>query len=214
MLTYTSQIVDLVNWVMLHVSKYLGIETCRVDFIPFKLTDDDALRNMLLEMVKEGQGAPSTLFEAFGMDFEKELEAKQRDTITQSIKDVETKFVVDQAVFLASKEIVDKFDKDNDYRSSLTKAQAIAQQLYQGDEMEVVQILNNLQVTDFPMFILVSRLLEEFQASQQTAAEPGMNDEQPQPGKPGGSGADNKGGDSKSSSKPTPDKKPTPKKED
>ena len=48
MLTYTDQIVTFVNWVMLHVSKYLGIETCNISMVPFKLTDDNSLRQMLV----------------------------------------------------------------------------------------------------------------------------------------------------------------------
>lgn len=171
MSTYTDQIMGLVNWVMLHVSKYLGIETCEVSLVPFKLTDDDNLRQALLNLLQNGAAAPSDLYESYGMDYSKVLDKMQEDAILKATKDVETKFAVEQAVFLASKNVVDRFDKDNDYRTALARAQAIAQQLYMADPMARLQVLDNLQVTDYPMYVLVSHLIEAFEEQQSMQAE-------------------------------------------
>lgn len=160
--TYTSQMMEMVNWVMLHVSNYLGIEHCHVDLIPFKLTDNDALQQALLALVGEGKASESTLFEAFGLDFDKELEKMHNNAIDKAVNEVRTKFATEQAVFLESRNVTDKFDKDSDYRTSLSKAQAIAQQLYQADPMVKVQVLGDLKVTDYPQYLLVFALLEEF----------------------------------------------------
>ncbi len=183
MTTYTDQIQTLITWVMLHVSKYLGIETCKVSLTPFKLTDDDSLRNMLVEMQKLGQGSPSTLYEAFGLNYQDELEAGHNDAIAKATMDIETQFAVEQASFLASKEVVDRFDKDNDYRSTLAKAHQLAQGLYQADDMMKVQVLSELQVTDYPMYLLVARLLEEFQENVLAQEEGGLGEDGPK--KPG-----------------------------
>lgn len=159
---YTDQMMEMVNWVMTHVSSYLGLEKCKVNLIPFKLTDDDNLRQALLQLMENGQVSPSTFFETYGKDYNEELESMKKDAIAKAVNDVETKFAVEQAIFISSREVTDKFDKDNDYRTTLAKAQEVAQQLYQADDMAKITILNQLRVTDYPMYMLVNMLLEEF----------------------------------------------------
>lgn len=193
MLVYTSQIQGLIDWMMLRVSKYLGLETCPVKLQDFKLTDDDSLRQMLVQKSMAGDNSisESTLFEAFGIDYAEELESVQKDMLAKAVKDIETKFLVDQATFVASKEMVDKFDKDSEYLNSLAKAQAIAQQLYGVDYMTQMTELNQLEVTDYPMYLLVGRLLDEFMEGQ--AAQGGMDEE----GEDGAPGNGEKPGDKK-----------------
>lgn len=172
MATYTGQIDGLINWAMTRVSKYLGIETCKVTLTPFKLTDDDSLRQMLLQLHANGESSPSTLYEAFGMNYADELKSIESDAILKATSDVRIKFAVEQAVFVAAKEVVDKFDKDSNYRSVLTKAQGIAQQLYQmPDENQQRAILGDLRVTDYPMFLMVSQLMVEFSEQSMNQAQ-------------------------------------------
>lgn len=191
MLTYTDQMVDLVNWVMLHVSKYIGIETCDISFVPFKLTDDDSLRQALLQLVATDQAAPSDLYESFGMDYAKVLERQKEDKILKATSDVETKFVTDQAMFLASRNVVDRFDKDNDYRNALSKAQAVAQQLYQADPVTRLTVLDSFQVTDYPMYVLVSHLLATFDEQQTNTG--AMGGDPNDPNAQGGQGGQGEG---------------------
>jgi hypothetical protein len=205
MTTYTDQMVNMINWVMLHVTKYIGIETCDVTLVPFKLTDDDSLRQALLQMVATDQAAPSDLYESFGMDYAKVLDRMKEDKILKATSDVETKFVTEQAMFLASKNVVDRFDKDNDYRTALAKAQNIAQQLYQADPMMRLTVLDSFQVSDYPMYVLVSHLLATFDEQQAGAMGEDPNAEGAQAGAQGqGQGAEGKkeGGDKPSSAKP------------
>ncbi len=199
--TYTDQIVTLTNWVMLHVSKYLNIETCKVSLVPFKLTDDDGLRQALLTLMEAGEGSASTLYESYGMDYKEELEKRKQDAISKAISEMETKFQIDQAVFAASRNVVDKFDKDNDYRTALAKAQVMAQELYSMDPAQRIPLLQGLAMEDYSSFVLVSRLLEEYDENVAMAAQ---NDPEAQGG-PGGKAA---GGDKKPEKK---DNKPTSK---
>jgi hypothetical protein len=217
--TYTTQMMDFVNWAMMHVSNYLGIEYCKVGLVPFKLTDDQALQQMLIAMVAEGRASESTLNEAFGMDYEDELEKIHKDAISKAVHEVKMKFAVEQAVFLASREVTDRFDKDSDYRTSLAKAQGIAQQLYQEDPMVQTQILGQLKVTDYPQYLLVFALLEEFAGQAQAQEEGTPNGTSTSSGETSSTGTPEAG-----KSKPTqgtPDKakpvsgnKPTPPKKD
>ena len=175
MLSYTMQINALLNWLMPRISKYLGIETCPVKLTPFRLTDDDGLRNMLLQLYPEGGVSPSTLYEAFGRDYPEELKSIEKDAIMKATSDVNIKFAVDQAQFTASKQIVDHFDNNSDYRNMLAKAQTTAQQLMQvGDPNMQRQIMGQLRLEDYPQYLMVNSLIAEYQeqtmASNEVAA--------------------------------------------
>jgi len=221
MFSYTTQVNELINWIMTRVSKYLGIETCKVTLSDFKLTDDDGLRNMLLQLHATGTGevSPSTLFEAFGKSYEDELKSIKQDAIMKAVSDVEIKFSVEQATFIASKEVVDRLDKDSDYRNMLAKAQGIAQELYQmQDENQQRAILGELRVQDYPMYLMATTLMTEYSEQTQMQAETDQatnaadNSGQPSgpPGKPATKPAA-KGADAKGDSASKPKAKPTPK---
>lgn len=201
LLTYTNQILKLVEWIMLRVTKYLSIETCKVDLVPFKLTDDDNLRQMLMQYALQGQASMTTLYEAFGMDYEDELEKIREDASSKAINDARMKLEVDQSVFLATKEIQDKFDQNNDYRSALAKAQAAVEELINADDSYKRQVLGMLKIEDYAMYLMVSKLLEEHNEAnrQQMQAEQAMaaaNGADPAGGNPGGgpAGVDSSGG--------------------
>jgi hypothetical protein len=187
--TYTSQIEGLLNWVMTRVSKYLGIETCKVTLTPFKLTDDDALRQMLLQLHTTQECSPETLFEAFGMKYDDELKSQEKAAILKATSDVRTKFAVDQAVFVAGKEVVDRFDNNSDYRTVLAKGQAIAQELFSmTDEKQQMAVMGQLRVEDYSMYLMVSQLLSEYAEQSQMNAQTASMQQEAAGGEPGGSG--------------------------
>lgn len=175
--TYTGQIDGLINWVMGRVSRYLGIEACEVHLTPFKLTDDDSLRQMLLQTYMQGEQtgngpAASTVYEAFGMDYAEDLKRKQKDAILKANSDVNIKFAVEQATFIAAKEVTDRFDKNSDYRTMLSKAHEYVQQIMQmGDETAKLQILGQLRVEEYPLYLVIMSLLKEYTEQAQAQAE-------------------------------------------
>lgn len=212
--TYTSQIDAFIMWVMTRVSKYLGIETCGVKLAPFKLTDDDGLRQMLLQLHATQECAPSTLYEAFGMVYADEVKKQEKDAIIKATSDVQIKFATEQAIFAAAKEVVDKFDNNSDYRNVLTKAQGIAQQLFESpDEAAVREALGQLRVGDYAMYLMVSQLLTEFSEqtmgqAEQTAAVANAEEGKAPPGaKPKSGGASDKKDSGASKPKPKPESK-------
>lgn len=210
--TYTSQINAFITWVMTRVTKYIGIETCPVKLVPFKLTDDDGLRQMLLQLHATDECSPSTLYEAFGMNYADELKSKEKDAILRATSEVHIKFATEQAVFAAAKEVVDKFDNNSDYRNILTKAQGIAQQLFESpDEAAVREAMGQLRVGDYPMYLMVSQLLVEFSEqttmqAEQTAAVAGA-EEGKAPPKPKADGAGAKKDSAASKPKPKTESK-------
>jgi hypothetical protein len=169
LLTYTSQIETLLEWVMLRVSKYLGVEECKVTLTPFKLTDDDNMRQVLLNLQGAGKASVSTVLESYGIKYEDELRRIREDAVEEAINQAKTQLEVDRGVFLAAKQMADKFDANNDYRTALGKAQEIAEQLHSMDLASKRQILTQYKIEDFAMYLMVSKLLEEF--TQQESAE-------------------------------------------
>jgi hypothetical protein len=167
MLCYTGQIEDLISWIMLRVSKYLSLDTCEVTLTPFKLTDDQNLQQMLMASVGANNGSLTSLYESFGMDFGEELDKMRTDAVARAVSEVQTKLQVDQSTYLAAKETGDQFDRNNDYKTALAKAQQIAEELYTADDGVKRAILNRLKLEDYGMYILVGKLLEEYMENQQ-----------------------------------------------
>lgn len=185
MLCYTGQITELISWIMARVSKYLGIETCEVDLTPFKLTDDPNLQQMLLQTVQNNNGSLSSLYESFGMKFSQELDNMREDAVARAVNEVKTKLEVDQSTYLAAKETGDSFDRNNDYKVALAKAQQIAEQLYTADDGTKRAILNRLKLEDYAMYMLVGKLLEEYAEEQASQIQQVGPDGKPIPGQPG-----------------------------
>jgi hypothetical protein len=66
MLSYTTQIEKLMDWIIKKVTTYLNITYAKVTLAPFRLADDDVLKANLIQMAhKPGGGgvSKSTLFE-------------------------------------------------------------------------------------------------------------------------------------------------------
>jgi hypothetical protein len=190
---------------MARVSKYLNLETCDVDLAPFKLTDDLNLQQMLIQAVQSNNGSLSSLYESFGMNFGEELDKMREDAISRAVSEVKTKLEVDQSTYLAARETGDSFDRNNDYKTALAKAQQIAEQLYTADDGTKRAILNRLKLEDYAMFMLVAKLLEEYAENQQAqmAMQQVGPDGKPIPGQPGQQAPAGPGGEEKAADEPT-----------
>lgn len=162
LLTYTSQVEGLIEWVMTRVTKYLTMETCAVTLTPFKLTDDDNMRQILLNLQGQGKASTSTLLESYGIKYEDELNRIREDAVEEAVNQAKMQLEVDRGVFLAAKQMTDKFDQNNDYRTALSKAQQIAEQLHGSDMSTRRQVLNQFKIEDFALYLMVSKLLEEY----------------------------------------------------
>jgi hypothetical protein len=171
---YIEQILGFVNWAMSRSAKYLTLEICNVTMTPFRLIDDDNLKTTLMGLLQSGSASLSSVYASFGMDYDEELSKMRDDSISKAANDIKTKSGVDKAVFMASKETADKFDREDDYKTALTKAQAYMEQLLQASPDAQRQGMNQLQVEDHAMYLMVSRLMEEY-----------MSNPQGQPGQPG-----------------------------
>ena len=193
MLCYTGQIVELISWIMSRVSKYLGIETCEVELTPFKLTDDPNLQQMLLQASQTNNASMTDLYESFGMQYKDVLDNMREDAVARAVNDVKTKLEVDQSTYLAAKETGDTFDRNNDYKTALAKAQQIAETVYTADDGTKRAILNRLKLEDYAMYMLVAKLLEEYEEEQAAQVQQVGPDGKPIPGQQGQQGQPGQG---------------------
>lgn len=188
---YVDQIEGLIEWVMTSIAKFLSIEPVGVSLAPFRLTDDDALRQILLQLAQNNLAAPSDLFESMGLDYTEVLRKLRSDTVKKAVNDARTQLEVDKAVFLETKKLDEKDGEDSEYKQALAKAQQLAEQLVNVDESSKRQVMNQLRVEDYAMYLMVGKLLEEYNtanrakldaqlATQAAAGKPGE-------GGPGGS---------------------------
>lgn len=158
---YTSQIEDFIGWFVTRLSKYLTIPTQKVTLVPFKLTDDDELRQVMMNLTQLGKMSISSLLESFGLSYKDELDKMKNDTIAAAKSQVETKMEVDKAQFLAAKSDGPQPESSSDYAASLEKAQELASQLNGADIGTRRSILGQLRVGEYPMYLMVSKLMEE-----------------------------------------------------
>lgn len=159
--SYVDQIEELINWIMSTTSRYLGADIRKVTLSPFKLADDDSLRQVLLNLVSQGQASFSSLYESYGMDYEDELRRIREDAAAAARNKVQTQVEVERAEFLASKDAGDIVSKDDSYKNTLAQAQQAAEQLASADEGTKRQVLNELKLSDYAMYLMVAKLLEE-----------------------------------------------------
>jgi hypothetical protein len=160
---YTGQIIDLIRWIMARSTTYLSLENVKIDLVPFKLTDDDMLRQFLLQMVQAGEGSASTLYESYGMDYKEELDRMKDDAIATARNKIETQVEIEHAEFLAAKIAGDMFDRNTEYKTVLAKAQEAAQQLQTMDGQTQRLALNEMKLTDYTSYLMTMKILQDEQ---------------------------------------------------
>lgn len=166
---YVDQVEELITWIMSRVCRYLGADNAKVTLAPFKLTDDDSLRQFLMQATQSGQASWSTLYESFGIDYEDELRRIREDAVAAARNKIETDLEVERATFLASKDAGQTMGKDEEFKSALGRAQQMAEELAQSDETTKRQYLNQLKVNDLATYLMVSKLLEDINEASSKA---------------------------------------------
>lgn len=156
---YVGQLEEFLDWLFERVSNYIGIESCKVSLVPFKLTDDDALRQMMVQLYQAGQLSKGSLFDALGIDVDEDGKRSIQDAINRELTTLRTEQQVNQAVFFEGRKIQQE-SKDSEYKDSLEKAYALTEQLLSADDPTRMHTLKQLELHDEAMYLMVSRLLE------------------------------------------------------
>lgn len=170
--SYVTQLEEFIDWTMVKVSNYLNIEYKKVTMEPFKLLDDDVFKNGVLGLAQANKVSTTTLFETFGLDYTKELDKLKEESVAQARNGIETAYETEQAQILAGKDIGKKIGENGgDYKKILDEAQAYAEQLYAADEGSRRSTLHQLKLNSYPLYLMVSKLIEEYKKSPEHEAE-------------------------------------------
>jgi hypothetical protein len=209
LLNYTMQLEGLINWIMHKVATYLSLPLCGVTLAPFRLADDDVMKQNLIELLKTGNISLSTVMESMGLDYSKELENIKDDMVEKAQNQIKTKFEVDQATFMAAKKTGDRLDQNTDYQAILVQAQQLAMQLGGPDAAASNEMLAELRIQNYPLYVMTMKLLEEQQAGMvQAPATDGTppNEASTSEGGGSGGGAPSGGGDGEPTDEQDPHK--------
>ena len=158
---YVGQLKELINWIMEKIAQYLSIEITETKLVPFKLTDNEALKAAMLDMWKDKVISASTLLEAYGMDYDEELDKMGDDQISMAEKQIEIDFKLERAMHAKSKGLQSEKDSSG-YEDSRKEAYNIANKVITAQTPEAQRdILFKLQNTDPTMYQTVMRMLND-----------------------------------------------------
>lgn len=170
LLSYIGRLQELIDWIIKKITSYLSLDTVQVTLEPFKLIDDDLLKQLLLQINQAGKISDSTFLEKLGLDFTDEREKMKEEAASLSKYEVETQFEVEQARVIAAKGAGKDMKDDTDMQNILSKAQSLAEQLYQADDGTRRSFLNQLKIEDYTQYLLVSKILDETHQSEEHKA--------------------------------------------
>lgn len=164
--SYIGQVEELLEWVFSKTASYIGIAYQKVSLVPFQLTDDDLLKNILSTLSQTGNVSMTTVYESMGKSYEEELEKMLEEAKLKARHDVRMQFEVEQSQYLEGLEINKLNERDDSYMEILRECQNIASQLIGADEGSSREVLNELKVTDYAKYLMVAKLIEEGRAAQ------------------------------------------------
>lgn len=191
MISYTSRLQDLIDWINGKIAAYLNIESVPITLQPFKLYDDDNLKQILTSLAQTGMVSQTTYLNELGLDFEKEQDNLQQEANSKAKYQVDTQYSVEQAQVMAARDKGKDMNENEETKTLLDKAQEMADQLYQADEGTRRSFLAKLKTGDYTQWLLVSKILEEYKKSdihqeqtQQGVQQVAENTSQDQTGNP------------------------------
>jgi hypothetical protein len=159
--SYIGRLQDMIDWITSRVAAYLTMESVKVSLIPFKLLDDEILKQLLLQLAQLGKASDKTLFEELGLDWSEEQEHIKNEATIRAKMAVETEYEVGEAQFVAARGAGEKMAENEEYQNILMEAQTIAGELLGADENARRTILGELKVQEYAMYVMVNQLIKE-----------------------------------------------------
>jgi hypothetical protein len=195
--SYISRLEDLIEWIVTKTASYINMEVVKTTLEPFKLLDDELLKQTLTQLVMQDKASMTTLFEELNMDFSKEMKTMKEEKSSLAALQVEMQYEAEQAQFLAAKKAGELFKQDDEFKMALQKAQAMAEQLYSVDDNTRTIYLAQLKAMDYSQWLMVSKLLGDMLnqplGPQNLSPEPNGEVSEGSPGKGGGGGESGNG---------------------
>ena len=168
LLTYTSELNELLQWITDKSCKILGWGTVDVELTEFKLIDDVQQKQLIMQLNQQGQLiSNTTIAEINDFDLKKERDRRQQEqldevrfqqTLQLKIQKLQQS-LAQQAQSQASLGQGMQYDQ----QQVLAQADGIAQQLMSLDPGMRKSQLHSLQVEDAVMYAVVIQQLEQYQ---------------------------------------------------
>lgn len=165
--SYVGQIKELLTWISDQVKDWLQIEPCELGLTPFQLTDDDNVKNILLNLQQSGKVSATTLYESVGRSYAEELDRIVEDQKAEARAQVRAEFEITQAKYLEATKLKSGIKEDSGYLDVLQRAQELVTQLGSLPPEEVSEYLNHLMTEDYGMYTLIMDLMQKAQAGMQ-----------------------------------------------
>jgi hypothetical protein len=172
LLTYTSELNELLQWLTDKSCKILGWNSVDVELTEFKLIDDVQQKNILLSLNQQSQLiSNTTIAELNDFDLKKERERRKQEALDemrfQQELQLETqKLQQSLAQQSRSQAMMGQTGLQYDQQAVIAQAEGIVQELMGYDAGTRKSRLHSLQVEDFVMYSVVIQRLEEMQLQQ------------------------------------------------
>jgi hypothetical protein len=172
LLTYTSELDDMVQWVATRVTKMLGWQDIEVEFTEFKLIDDVQQKNLMLQLNQGGQQLISntTIAELNDFDLRKERERRMQEQLDevrfQQEVQIKVQKLQDSLAQKVQQQAASGQGLNYDQQAVIAQADGIVQQLMSLDPGTRKSQLHALQVEDLIMFSVVIQRMESARTAQ------------------------------------------------
>ena len=167
LLSYVSRLQELIDWISTRVASYLSMEIVPVTMIPFKLYDDDTVKQIMVNLNQLGKISDATLFTQLGIDYIQEQHKIKTEQVGKATMQIELQYETEQAQILAAKDKGKEMNENEETKTILQKSQGIAEQLYTAEEGTRRSFLAQLKTEDYTQWLLVSKILEEAKQSEE-----------------------------------------------
>jgi hypothetical protein len=170
------QLTQLLRWLTNKMGKFLGWEKCQVGLGDFKMIDDVAQKQLVMQLFQMGMVSKTTVAESHGIDIAEEREKIKQENLTDARfqKELELdmmdmqKDLSQQARQMAADQAPGGLNYDQ--QAVIGEAENIAMQLMQMDPGSRKSQLSSLQAEDYVMYSVVIQRLEQLQLDQKNQA--------------------------------------------
>lgn len=175
LLTYTSELNELLQWITDRVTKILGWASCDVELTEFKLIDDVQQKQLMLQLNQGSQLiSNTTIAELNDFDLKKERDRRQQEALDevrfQQELNVKIQKLQQSLAQQSQQQAMLGQGLMYDQQQVIAQADTIAQQLLSLDAGMRKSQLHALQVEDQVMYSVVIQRLEQMQTTMQQQA--------------------------------------------
>lgn len=167
LLTYTSELNELLQWITTRSTQMLGWDDCDVELTEFKLIDDVQQKQLILQLNQQSQLiSNTTIAELNDFDLKKERERRMQEQLDEVRFQQEMQQKMQQlqqslAQQARSQAMIGQTGLQYDQQAVIAQADALLQELMGLDPGMRKSRLHALQVEDYVMYSVVVKRMEE-----------------------------------------------------